>query len=69
MKMRVHRDHAAEQLRALGCIVDDHEYTLHVDRICWHCGCKSSVAQLDVDENGTVDRNELNGILLIATSR
>lgn len=69
MKMRVHRDHAAEQLRAVGYIVDDHEYTLYVDRICWHCGCKSSVAQLDVDESGTVDRDELDDILLTATSR
>lgn len=69
METRVHRDHAAEQLRALGYIVDDHEYTLYVDRICSHCGGKSSVAQLDVDENGTMDRGELYGIIRTARSR
>lgn len=69
MKMRVHRDHAAEQLRAMGYIVDDHEYTLYIDRICSHCGGKSSMSQLDVDEDGTVDRDELYGILLTARSR
>lgn len=67
--MKVHRDHAAEQLRAMGYIVDDHEYTLYIDRICIHCGCRSSVEQLDVDEDGTVDRDELYGILLTARSR